>query len=205
MKLKYVSFLIVPILTIITILSCSKRITVRSDINPTYTPSKIVTYSAAIVIPEGLKNYSKTVKPSGFIGSGNTYKFDIGHSLCPALRRSAASYFEKIIEINSMPREGLYERIVKYSYQDIDLEVFYYDDLFKTGGRANCSIFLIMEVFDSNLNLLNEAIISGNGSTSKDKDEFSDSHYFAQAVERAIQEVTNNSARLFNSGFTEQQ
>lgn len=204
MKLKHVSFLIVPILIINTNISCLKKLTLRSDIKPTYTISKKVPFSAAIVIPKELKNYSKTVKPSGFIGSGDTYKFDIGTSLCPALRKSAASYFEKIIEDNSMPKEGLYDRIVKYSYQDIDLDVFYYDNLFKTGGRANCSIFLIMEVFDSNLNLLNKAIITGNGSTSTEKDEFSDSHHFVQAVERAIQEVTNNSAKLFHFGFTEQ-
>lgn len=203
MKVKYLSFLIVSVLIINTNLSCSKKITLRSDIKPTFTTSKIVNYSVAIVIPEELSNYSIIVKPSGFIGSGDTYKFDIGHSLCPALRRSAVVYFEKVIEENSMPREGLYDRIVKYSYQDIDVDVFYYDDLFKTGGRANCSIFLIMEAFDSNLNLFNRVIITGNGSTSSEKDEFSESHHFAQAVERAIQEVTNNSTKLFQSGFTE--
>jgi len=186
------------------ICGCVHRIALSPTINPNAFISEKLPYLAGVVFSGELRVYVQHARPSSFTGSAHTYNFEIGDSICAALTRSVETAYHNVIEVKINPARGEYDRIIKFSLQNSDMDIFFDEGFFSHTGRAKYSISIAIEAYDGKeLKLLKKTVVSGNGFSSRETSAFSASKKFAIAIENGIQQVCDNVANLLISEFAE--
>jgi hypothetical protein len=163
-----------------------------------------ISLKAAVIFSPLLKTYVESTRPSSFAGSAHEYKFEIGPALCIALRRSVETVYQTVIEIDTVSGVGQYDRVIRFSLQNSNIDVYFQSGYFTTTGRAQCMLAVSMEAYDGkNMELIGKTTVSGSGFSSRITNAFTADEAFAKAIEMAIQQISDNVANLLISGFAE--
>jgi hypothetical protein len=198
-RMKYLSLVCLAVV----IVGCTHRVAVRPTIQPSALIAEKLPYSVGIVFSDEMKDYEEHVTPSSG-GTGHTYDFEIGSSLCAALRRSVETAYESVVETATQPRAAEYDRVIKFSLQNSKVDVYFQEGFLTTTARADYSLSIGIEAYDGeNLDLLRRNTVSGTGFSSKGADAFGADKSFAEAIEDGVQQVSDNVANLLISGFAE--
>jgi hypothetical protein len=192
------------IILLFLICACTHHVVLSPAITPNAFVSEKFPHSAAIVFLNELKDYIQHAKPSSYSGSAHTYVFEIGESLCSALTRSVEAAYQNALEPKTNPAKGEYDRIIKFSLQNSDMDVYFDNGFLSRTGRAKYSISIVIEAYDGrNLDLIKKSVVNGNGFSTRETNAFSASKKFAIAVENGIQQIADNVANLLISGYAE--
>ena len=195
---------ILLILVCFLFISCTHQIAINPTIHPHAFSAEKLPYSVGVVFSEEMRTYIQHARPSTWSGSAHTYNFEIGNSLCASLLRSVEAAYFQVFDLKSNPRKGEYDRIIKYSLQNSNMDIYFQDGFLTTSGKANYTISIMLEAFnDKSLRMLRKNVISGSGFSTRNTDAFSADKHFAKSIETAIQQVSDNAANLFISGFAE--
>lgn len=164
---------------------------------------KKIPKNVAVIFSSEMPTYVDSVRPSSYLGSAHTYNFELGKALCSALHRSVETVYENATLTKSIQPQDKYDRIIKFSLADSNIDVYFQEGFLTPTARASFSISVTIEAYDGSGKILRKTTVNGNGFSSKNADAFSANKVFAAAAESAIQQVADNVANLLISGFAE--
>lgn len=136
--------------------------------------------------------------------SAHSFDFEIGKSLCQALVRSVDMAYNNVMEAKDNPAAGEYDRIIKFSLANSNMDIHFTKGFGSRTAKANYSLSVHMEAYDGKkIKLLQKMAVNGNVFISQPASGFTADKVFAKAIENAIQQVSDNAANLLISGFAE--
>jgi len=193
------------ILIIILLSACEHQVTLTPTITPSAYIAKKYPYRVAVVFTPEIQDLVVSAKPSKPFGPGfvHIYHYPMGDSLSQALLRSADTAYNEVVVADLDLKEGEVDRVIKFTLINSSLTVEFAGAFFPT-AKGNYTLSVLMEAFDGqNLNLIQKAAITGNGSVSQQADGRAAAKLFSTTIEQAIQQVSDNAANLLTSGFGE--
>ncbi len=181
--------------------------TISSTINPNSFIAHKSAYKAAVVFSPDIKDYVEHARPTLGIHQLPESDVQIGKSLCQALVRSAEAAYNNVLEANASPVAGQYDRIIKFSLSNSNLDVRFSGGQFfqPITERVDYSLTVAMEVYDGkSLRLLQKMAINGHGSGTQTIP-FGDHSFkvYEKPIDNGIQQVADDAANILISGVAE--
>ena len=185
---------VVLLLVLVAVSGCSHVTTISTNISPTAIAAQRNDIKTAITFtPELLAASSKSLLD----GTMHEYTFNGGDALKAALTRATEVVYTNVHYENTRSTKELYQRQITYGLNYFDMNISLSPGLFKSGVKATCNVSVSVEIYDGSGKLVSKQAASGNGISSHSTgspDKAKD--YFAEAAQKAIQQLADNVANI---------
>jgi hypothetical protein len=189
-------------------LACSALACVQTvALNPLLQPNASVSHkqplAVAVVCSPRLAGFGEQASPSTQKGGLITYEIpELGETLCDTLTRSVGVYYDTVVRPDHGPRQGDYDRTVKFDLQNSDLDIQVEDNGWSgTTNRVTYTVSVSIEGHDRAGALVNRSVITGIGILSRRGSSTRD--VVRDAVEMAVQQLADNASSLLVAGLAE--
>jgi hypothetical protein len=122
------------------------------------------------------------------------YKLELGEPLCAALFRSVEGSYRAAERTAKPPYKGEYSRVVRFDLQSSAIGI----QRLRDSTRVTCSISVVVERFGRDLKRVSSQSVVGNGSVERSD---ATDVLVKEAVEAALQQVTDNASSLLVAGL----
>jgi hypothetical protein len=201
MKVSASLFLIVVGLGLV---GCSHQIKLSPTLTPNALSSDPIQKSTAVYFTPDVVAYAEKTNPSSFSGSAHTYNVDIGASLTACLEKAVDVVYEPVVVVDEPPSAGEYDRVIKFSMQNSDLDVSFQEGFLSSNAKSQYTVSVTIEAYDGeSMEVFGKSSVTGNSFGSENAGAFNASEAFRQTVETGVQQTCDSVASLLVGGFAE--
>lgn len=174
---------------------CTTTIAVGGPVQPSVVYPQRLPSTAAVLISEQAGSGGVTVRLGRVIGIPQDLYFDYGDVLSDALFRSVLQSYQHVARLLENPRAGQYDRILKFLVRNQPGNA---TRPYLASANDQFTIMVTVEALDgSTLEFVQRTTIQRNVTYN------GDSKSFDKAIERAIQQLSDNVMNLLMAGFAE--
>lgn len=189
-------------------LGCVHFRTVSTDIAPTAaTPQKNPARVAVYFTPR-LLNCEVIRKPDTMYGGAHKYHYLWGPAVQEALIKSVRSAYDNPTVVTVPPRPGEFDRVLVFDLPKVSLTVEFIPGYLRQEARAKAAINITMEILEGkSMRALKNLPVTAKGASAEDASGFTPyaSRHFTEAMENAIQQMSEIVAHLLITGAAEPQ
>jgi len=186
------------LLIVLCLVGCAHNIQMNPNIQPNVYMLEKKGMSVGVVFTDKLATYSETVTPSTYVGSAHTYTFEVGPPLQSALLRAVEAVYDEVAMIDNTGLLVDYPVGYKFDLENAQIDVTFQQGFWTVSSRGNVNLSVSLERYGPD-GLENRMVLSGSGFMSGGADAFNADSQFAQAVEDAIKQVSENAANVMMS------
>ena len=174
---------------------CTTTIEIRGPIHPAVVPPERLPSNVAVVFPEPMEYFGESVRLGRVLRVLETRYFDYGDVLWDALFRSVLAAYKDVTHPEGALRPGQYDRVIKFFVQ---IHEGSGQRHFLESAGDQFSIAVTMETLDgASLEPVQRTAIQRDVIYNGDPDGF------GQTIEKTIQQLSDDVAKLLAEGFAE--
>lgn len=174
---------------------CTTTVEIRGPIPPAVVPPERLPSKVAVVFPEPMESFGESVRLGRVLRVIETRYFDYGDVLWDALFRSVLAAYKDVTHPEGALRPGQYDRVIKFFVQ---IQEGSGKRRFVESAGDRFSIAVTMEALDgASLESVRRTALRRDVIYNGDPDGF------GPTIEKTIQQLSNDVAKLLAEGFAE--